>query len=137
MPYKKRYWCPHPSHAHCTRSGSKPTHPEGRRVINRKQAEFINRQITCDSTSISMRMKEGDKLCKKCYASLSNVLDDSFDLERMDIEFEEQLNVDQFSNVAENISTPSIDEHLHVKQSAKEELNAVFRVLHMENIRDE
>ena len=137
MPYKKRYWCPHPSHAHFTRSGLKPTHPEGRRVINREQAEFINRQITRDSTSMSLHMKEGDKLCQKCYASLSNVLDDSFDLERMDIEFEEQLNVDQFSNAAENISTPSIEEHLHVKQSAKEELNAVFRVLHMENIRDE
>ena len=105
-------------------------------MINTEQAEFINRQITCDSPPTSMHMKR-DKLCQTYYASLSNVLDNSFDLERMDIEFEEQLNVDQFSNAAENISTPSIEEHLHVKQSAKEELNAVFRVLHMENIRDE
>ena len=58
-------------------------------MINTEQAEFINRQITCDSPSMSMHMKEGDRLCQKCYASLSNVLDDSFDLERMDIEFEE------------------------------------------------
>ncbi|CAF4897575.1 unnamed protein product [Rotaria socialis] len=86
---------------------------------------------------MSTHLKVGEKLCQKCFASLSNVLDDSFDLERMDIKFEEQLNDDQFSNAAENISTPSIEEHLHVKQSAKEELNAVFMVLHMEKIRDD
>ena len=132
MPYKKRCWCPHPSHDHCTRAGSKPTHPEGRRVIDKEQAEFINRQIICDSPSVSMRLKEGDKIYQRCYASLSNVLDDSFDLERMDIEFEEQLTADQVSSTTENISTPSLEEHVLVKQSAKEELNAVFHVLHVE-----
>jgi len=106
-------------------------------VINATQAKLLNSQIVCDPHLASMTLKEGDKICQRCYESLPNILDDSLDLERMDIEFEDQLAVDQTSNDVENISSPSGEEHTHAKQSAKEELNAVFQVLNMEKIRDE
>lgn len=55
----------------------------------------------------------------------------------MDIEFEEQLTADQVNNTSESIRTPSCEEHLHVKQSAKKELDAVLQLLPMETISDE
>jgi len=47
------------------------------------------------------------------------------------MEFVDQWTRDQISNAVENISTPSREQHKHVKQSAKEELNAVFQVRNM------
>ncbi|CAF1124223.1 unnamed protein product [Rotaria magnacalcarata] len=128
MPYKKQSWCPHPSHAHCTRSGSKPTHREGRRFIDATQAEIVNRQIMCNPHWASVILKEGDKVCQRCYEALSNVSDDSFDLEAMDIAFENEM---------QKIDSPYREESIFAKQSAKEELNAVFQLLNMEKIRDE
>ncbi|CAF4503917.1 unnamed protein product [Rotaria socialis] len=61
-------------------------------------------------------------------AALSNVLDDSFDLEAVDIAFE---------NETENIDSPCCEESILSKKSAKEELNAVFWLLNMEKRHDD
>ncbi|CAM4961315.1 unnamed protein product [Rotaria socialis] len=96
--------------------------------IDATQAELINRQIMCNPHWASVILKEGGKVCQRCYESLSNVLDDSFDLEAMDIAFEDEM---------EKIDSPYREESIFAKQSAKEELNAVFQLLNMEKIRDD
>lgn len=128
MPHKKKRWCPHPSHARCTQSGSKPTHPIARRFIDATQADIVNRQIMRNPHWPSVIFEEGDKVCLRCYEALSNGLDDSFDLEALDIAFEDEM---------DKINSPSREEIIFAKQSAKEELNAVFQLLNMEKIRDE
>ncbi|CAF4597394.1 unnamed protein product [Rotaria socialis] len=95
--------------------------------IDATQAELINRQIMCNPHWASVILKEGGKVCQRCYESLSNVLDDSFDLEAMDIAFEDEM---------EKIDSPYREESIFAKQSAKEELNAVFQLLNMEKIQD-
>lgn len=73
-------------------------------------------------------MKESDRMCQRCYNALSNTLNDSFDLKAMDIAFEDEM---------EKIDSPCCEESIVAKQSAKEELNAVFQLLNMEKICDE
>ena len=82
----------------------------------------------CNSHWGSVILKEGDKVCQRCYEALSNVLDDSFDLEAMDIAFEDEI---------EKIDSPFREESILAKNSAKQVLNAVFQLLNMEKIRDE
>ena len=103
-------------------------HPEGRRLISTTQAEILNSQIRCNSDRAFVILKEGDKMCQRCYEALPNVLDDSFDLGATDIPFEDEM---------EKIDSPCREESILAKQAAKEELNAVFQLLNMEQIRDE
>ncbi|CAF5068514.1 unnamed protein product, partial [Rotaria magnacalcarata] len=124
----KKVWCPHPSHSRCTRSGSKPTHPEARRAINATQAEIVNRQSRCNSNWSSVILKEGDRVCLRCYEALPNLLDDSFDLEAMDVQFEDEM---------EKIDSPCLEESILAKEAAKEKLNAVFQLFNIEKIRDD
>ena len=88
----------------------------------------MNRQIRCDSNWSSVISKEGDKVCKRCYEALPNALDDSFDLEAMDVQFEDKI---------EKIDSPCLEESILAKQAAKDELSAVFQLLNIEKIRDE
>ncbi|CAF1347819.1 unnamed protein product [Rotaria magnacalcarata] len=83
----------------------------------RKPAQIVSGQIMCNSHWASVILKEGDKMCQRCYEALSYVLDDSFDLEAMDIAFEDEM---------EKIDLPCDEESILAKQSAPEELNAVF-----------
>jgi hypothetical protein len=126
MPYQKKIWCPHPSHINLTRSGSKPSHPEGRKIINALEAEAFNKQIASDSELTSALLKDGDKLCQRCFNSLPNLLEAYFDTKVTYVK----------SPDPENFYLPSFDEQLQ-KNLAREELNAVFQVLKMERIRDE
>ena len=88
----------------------------------------MNRQIRCDSNWSSVILEEGDKVCLRCYKALPNVLDDSFDLEAMDVQFEDEM---------EKIDSPCLEENILAKQAAKDELNAVFQLLSIERTRDE
>lgn len=125
MPYQKKIWCPHPSHSSLTRSGVKPTHPVGRRIIDEREAQLFNTHITTNSKWMSMRIKSGDKVCHTCFNTLPDlmarwlepepVLVETPDSENPQIVFDEQLK----------------------KDSAKEKLNGVFKLLNMETIRDE
>ena len=87
----------------------------------------MNRRIRCDSNWSSVIL-EGDKVCLRCYEALPNVLDDSFDLEAMDVQFEDKM---------EKIDSPCLEENILAKQAAKDELNAVFQLLNIERICDE
>ncbi|CAF0982365.1 unnamed protein product [Rotaria magnacalcarata] len=60
---------------------------------------------------ISVILKEGDKMCQRCYEALSNVLDDSLDLQAMNIAFEDEM---------EKIDSSCREETILAKQSAKE-----------------
>ena len=88
----------------------------------------MNRQIRCDSNWSSVILEEGDKVCLRCYEALPNVLDNSFDLEAMDVQFEDEM---------EKIDSPCLEENILAKQAAKDELNAVFQLLNIERILDE
>ncbi|CAF4676220.1 unnamed protein product, partial [Rotaria sp. Silwood2] len=136
MPCRKKHWCSHPSHVNSTRLGSKPTHPKGLRIIDVMQAEIFNKQVESNSEWMSVIFKAGDKVCQRYYNFLPDISNDSFDLEEMDIEFADQMATDYVRSNSENIDLPSFEEKLHTKQSAKEELNAVFELLKMEKIRD-
>jgi hypothetical protein len=126
MPYQKKIWCPHPLHANLTRVGSKPSHPEARRIINEQEAKAFNKQIISNSEWKSVVLKAGDKVCQWCFQSLSDVLETWFDSEKVYVE----------SPDLENLGHASFDEQLW-KISAKQELNAVFVLLKMDKIRDE
>jgi hypothetical protein len=126
MPYQKKIWCPHPSHANLTRVGSKPSHPEARRLINELEAKAFNRQIISHSEWTSVVLKGGDKVCLRCFQSLLNILEAWFDSEKVNVE----------SPDSENLGHTPFDEELE-KISAKEELNAVFELFKMDKIRDE
>ena len=66
----------------------------------------MNRQISCDSNWSSVILKEGDKVCLRCDEALPNVLDDSFDLEAMDVQFEDEM---------EKIDSPCLEESILAK----------------------
>ena len=137
MPYERKTWRPYPVHINSTRCGSNPKHPKGLRIINATQADIFNKKIVTNSEWTSLILKAGDKVCQSCYNSLSDLSNDSFDSEAMDIEFTDQMTADSMSSDSENIDFPPFEEQLHREQSAKEELNAVFELLKMEKIRDE
>jgi hypothetical protein len=126
MPYEKKIWCPHPSHAGLTRVGLKPSHPVGRRIITEREAELFNKQISSNLEWKSATIKAGDKVCQTCFNTLPDVMQTCIDPEPVLVE----------SPDAENPQLPSLDEQLK-NDSAKAELNRVFQVLNMEIIRDE
>ncbi|CAF4148901.1 unnamed protein product, partial [Rotaria magnacalcarata] len=65
---------------------------------------------------------------KPCYEALPNVSDDSFDLEAMDVQFEDEM---------EKVDSPCLEESIIEKEVAKDKLNAVFQILNIEKIRDD
>ncbi len=115
-----------PSHANLTRSGSKPSHPQGTRIINELETKVFNKQIIANSEWTSLILKAGDKVCQTCFNSLPNLIEAWFDAQEIPVE----------SPDVENLNHTSFDEQLE-KNSAKEQLNAVFQLLNMEKIRDE
>jgi len=126
MPYQKKEWCPHPSHIGLTRSGQKPLHPVGRRIIDEREAKLFNTHIVSNSQWVSVVIKAGDKVCQTCFNSLPELMRTCLDIEPVLAETPE----------AKNPQLPTLDEQLK-RDSAKEELNRVFEVLKMETIRDE
>jgi len=66
MPYQKKVWCPHPSHIGLTRSGQKPLHPVGLRIIDEREAKLFNTHIMSNSQWTSVFIKAGDKVCQTC-----------------------------------------------------------------------
>lgn len=126
MPYQKKEWCPHPSHIDQTRSGQKPSHPEGRRIIDEREAKLFNTHIMSNSQWASIVIKAGDKMCQTCFNSLPELMRTCLDTEPGLTETPE----------AKNHQLPTLEEQLK-RDSAKEELNRVFQVLKMETIRDE
>jgi len=126
MPYQKKEWCPHSSHIGLTRSGQKPLHPVGRRIIDEREAKLFNTHIVSNSQWVSVVIKAGDKVCQTCFNSLPELMRTCLDIEPVLAETPE----------AKNPQLPTLDEQLK-RDSAKEELNRVFEVLKMETIRDE
>jgi hypothetical protein len=126
MPYQKKEWCPHPSHIDLTRSGPKPSHPVGRRIIDEREAKLFNTHIMSNSQWTSVIIKAGDKVCQTCFNSLPDLMRTCLNTEPVLAETPE----------AKNPQLLTLDEQLK-RDSAKEELNRVFQVLQMETIRDE
>jgi hypothetical protein len=126
MPYQKKEWCPHPSHIGLIRSGQKPLHPVGRRIIDEREAKLFTTHIMSNSQWMSVIIKAGDKVCQTCFNSLPELMITCLDTEPVLTGTPE----------AKNPQLPTLDEQLK-RDSAKEELNRVFQVLKMETIRDE
>jgi len=126
MPYQKKIWCPHPSHIGLTRSGSKPSHPVGQRIINEREAKLFNTHIMSNSEWTSRIIKAGDKVCQTCFNTLPDLMQTCLDAEPVLVETPD----------SENPQVPSLDQQLK-RDLAKEELNRVFKLLSMEPIRDE
>ncbi|CAF1510324.1 unnamed protein product [Adineta ricciae] len=126
MPYQKKEWCSHPSHISLTRSGSKPSHPVGRRTIDERDAKLLNTHIILNSEWASVTMQAGDKVCQTCFNTLSDLMKTCLDTEQVLVETPE----------AHNSELRTINTQLK-KDSAKEEVNRVFQALKMETIRDD
>lgn len=126
MPYQKKEWCPHPSHVGLTRSGSKPLHPIGRRIIDERDAKLFNTHIMLNSEWTSVVMKAGDKVCQTCFNTLPELMTKCLHTEQILVETPE----------AKYPELVAINTQLQ-KDSAKEQLNRIFQVLKMETIRDE
>ena len=116
---------------------SNSKHLKGRRVISAVQADIFNKKIVARSEWTSLILKTGDKLCQSCYNSLSDLSNDSFDLEAMDIGFTDQIGADSMNSDPENIDFQPFEEQSYREQMAKEELNAIFELLKMKTIRDD
>ena len=126
MPYTKKIWCPHPIHSSLTRSGSKPTHPIGVRLIKEIEAQVFNKQIMVKPEWTPVTMKGGDKVCQTCFNSLGDLMDKYLYEEPVLIETPE----------SEKHQPTSLNEQFKMDM-AKEELNKVFKIVHMDVIRDE
>lgn len=138
MPYKKKVWCPHPSHSDSTRSGRTPSHPEGRRIISAIQADYLNNQMVSTVDGTSKILAAGDKVCQRCNNYLSTGSDELFVSQEVDVDHEDQVISDDSSGHSDDSFWPSSSKVLLCdRKEAKEELNAVFQLLKMEKIRDE
>ncbi|CAF1689880.1 unnamed protein product, partial [Adineta ricciae] len=126
MPYQKKEWCPPPSHIALTRSGSKPSHPVGRKTIDECDAKLLNTHVMLNSEWASVTMKAGDKVCQTCFNTLSDLMKTCLDTEQVFVGTPE----------ANNAELRTINTQLK-KPSPKEELNRVFQALKIETIRDE
>ena len=64
MGSKRIIWCAHPNlHRECTKIGSRPTYPKGKRVVKKKLADFILNQYRRPIGRMKTVIKESDLLC--------------------------------------------------------------------------
>ncbi len=68
-------WCAHPKHDELLQNGKKrfrktglkPSHPKGKRSINKELGEFINKHHAAILNGFSNRVTGDDQLCETCF----------------------------------------------------------------------
>ena len=74
MPYEVLVWCDHPCHEELlsngrkrnSKSGRRPTHPEGKTRISERMAESINKHQKSIVNGVFGKLTKGDYLCPFC-----------------------------------------------------------------------
>jgi hypothetical protein len=146
MSEKSIIWCSHPKHDEvlpngkkCVwKTGIKPTHPKGKRRINKKLAEFINRSHRDILNGTSKRLMEGDSLCSTCFeAELKRFM--SYEEPDTDVKTDEQCDTSDCSGISTNNNSKLTSDNYYNKieqYDAKLKLNQVFEYLNVEVIHD-
>jgi hypothetical protein len=75
MPKKNVIWCSHPKHDELLpngkkmfwKTGTKPTHPKGKRLLNEDLVNFINERDERIINETSKKLAAGDYLCTTCF----------------------------------------------------------------------
>jgi hypothetical protein len=75
MSDKRIIWCAHPKHDELLpngkkrfcKTGSKPSHPKGKRTLDKELTEFINNHHEAIVNGFSKRLTRYDQLCETCF----------------------------------------------------------------------
>ena len=124
----KRFW----------KTGLKPSHPKGKRTINKELAEFINNHHEAILNGSSKRLIEGDHLCSTCFQSEQNRFM-SYEQMEMDIDnIEESDGSDHCEmNIDNDLDSPVDYAFVRIDQNdAKTKLNQVFEYMKIQMIED-
>ncbi|CAF2229273.1 unnamed protein product [Rotaria magnacalcarata] len=66
--HSSKKWCAHPTrHLNDTKTGRRPSHPQGHHPISAPLANNMQKQYTRSIGMKKISLKEGDRLCKICY----------------------------------------------------------------------
>ena len=146
MPNKSSIWCAHPCHDEVLlngkkrfwKTGSKPSHPKGKRSMDKELAEFINNHHEAILNGSSEKLSSGDYLCSTCFAKEENrfILNEETNMDIGDNE--ERVDYNDFDNCSEDQQNSPMDEDdVRVEQdNAKKKLNQVFQYVNVEQIDD-
>ena len=150
MPRIPQTWCAHPRHDEILpngkkrfwKTGSKPSHPKGKRLIKHDLAELINCHHQAIINGSSSQLSEGDYLCTWCFATEEKLFmsnDEKMETDNYqsspeeekfddDIDDDVDYDVDHEDNDDENV----LDE----QTVARKKLNEVFQLLDVKKIDD-
>lgn len=139
-------WCSHPVHDDLSadgkkrywKTGPKPSHPKGKRIISMELSTFINEHHQGILSGTSQRLMEGDYLCSSCFKHEENrfvehekLRMDSFNISRCNICDNDDTTVDNI------LTSPMDDDHVNIEQRfAKMRLNQVFEQTDVQIIDD-
>ena len=105
-------------------------------IINGIEADLLNQQISFNVEWSSKTLIARDKLCKQCFRCLQLSSDESIDSRQLDVDDDDRMSTNDGSlEHGDNVDSPT-EERSFMQQKAAEELNAVFQLLKMEQIRD-
>ena len=140
-------WCAHPLHEEvlsngkkrCWKTGSKPTHPKGKRSVGEELADFINSHNAAIINRVSGKIGSDDYLCTTCFdkesASLIRWIED-MKLNKMMMSELQNDNESRFDDET-NLSSVEEAEYLCIERhTVKEQLNRVFQLVNVQVIED-
>ena len=141
MSKKGVIWCSHPKHDEVLsngkkkfwKTGPKPSHPKGKRVLNEDLLNFVNENDERIINGTSKVLVTGDYFCSTC-----------FENEQRNLTVYKQTQIkedcyDGYTSCGSNnpMDSPFDEDHIHIKQiHAKEKLNQVFQCLGLPTIED-
>lgn len=146
MPNKSPIWCAHPCHDELLpngkkrfwKTGAKPSHPKGKRLMNKELIEFINNHQEAILNGSSKKVSHGDYLCSSCFRKEDScfILNETMG---MDVDVNQgRINYNSLDNGSDNLENSPMDEgYVHVEQeNARRKLNQVFQYVNVEQIDD-
>jgi hypothetical protein len=141
MSKKNIIWCSHSKHDELLpngkrkfwKTGSKPSHPKGKRILNEDLVNFINEHDERIINGTSRKLVAGDYLCTTCFENEQS----SFILYKQP-KIKENFYSGYTSCGSDNpADSPFDSDHIHSEQThAKEKLNQVFQYLSLPTIED-
>ena len=141
MSKKNVVWCSHPKHDELLtngkkkfcKTGPKPSHPKGKRILNEDLVNFMNEHDERIINGTSRKLVAGDYLCTTCFENEQS----SFTLYKQ-TEVKGNFYSGYTSCGSDNPTDSPFDpDHVDIEQSyAKEKLNQVFQCLDLPTIED-
>ena len=148
MPRVVQIWCAHPCHDEILpngkkrfwKTGSKPSHPKGKRFIKHDLAEFINSHHQAIIDGSSNQLSEGDYLCTWCFAMEEKRFiskEEKMEIENYQPSAEEEESDDDIDDdIDYYVDHEEDDNALDERIVARNKLNQVFQLLDVKKIDD-